>query len=184
MLITGIDPSARKIAIVSTHPTLKVSFVKAVVLYKSTEKQTPESLGRALDAMDEYISWADATDPRGERYAWVEDPVVGRGAAATIKQTYVNGVIRASLVRAGFRVYGAHPSTWKSQVLGTNRVSKAQVKARVRVAWPKIAGLVGNDGDLADAAAICLYGQSVLKTAKVYHAGLPRGAVRAGGGGP
>ena len=185
MLIAGIDPSAKKIAIVATHPTLNVTHVKSYVLYKASEKQTPESLGRALDAMDEFLAWAETVEPQGERYAWVEDPLVGRGGAVTtMKQSFVGGVIRASLARAGFVVYGVNVSTWKKQVVGSGAAKKPAVQAHIKKAWPKVAGLVGSDGDLADAAAIALYGQqTVAKAALIHDAGPARRAVQGRGPG-
>lgn len=163
ILVVGIDPSAKKIAIVAACPLLLVSHVEAFVLYKGTAKQTPESLGRALDAMAQFLVWADQAAPHGERYAWVEDPLVGRGGViTTMKQAFVGGIIRATLVNAGFKVYGVNVSTWKKDVCGTGLAKKPDVLRCVKTQWPKVEPLIGTDGDLADAAAICLYGQSVL----------------------
>lgn len=172
MLIVGIDPSARKIAIVATQTLLRVSHVKTYVLYKASERQTSDSMGRAVDAMLEFVEWAEAVEPRGERYAWVEDPVVGRSVTATTKQCFISGIIRGHLARAGFTVYGVNVSSWKKEVLGNGRAQKPAVKAHLKRAWPKIDGLVGNDGDLADAAAINLYGQDVIAKAAILDAGL------------
>lgn len=174
MLVVGIDPSAAKIAIVATHPVLNVTRAKSYVLYKAKERQTPATLGKALDAMDDFLVWADTVAPQGERYAWVEDPLVGRGGVSTtMKQSFVGGVIRASLARAGFEVYGVNVSTWKKSVVGNGAAKKPAVRTSVKQKWPKVDGLIGNDGDLADAAAIALYGQSVLATAALLDAARP-----------
>ena len=162
-LIVGIDPSAKKIAIVAAVPILHVSYVSAQMLYKSDQRQTPQSIGKALDVMRDFLEWADGVAPNGERLAWVEDPLVGRGGVVpTIKQAYVGGIIRGTLANAGFKVYGVNQSSWKKAVLGNGRAEKAQIKQHVKAMWPKIAGQIADDSDLADAAAINLYGQTVL----------------------
>jgi Holliday junction resolvasome RuvABC endonuclease subunit len=183
MLIAGIDPSAKKIAIVATHPTLNVSYVQSFMLYKTKETQTPASLGKALDAMDEFLAWAAGVAPQGEqRFAWVEDPLVGRGGVTTtMKQSYVGGIIRATLHNAGFTVYGVNVSSWKKDVLGNGRAQKPAVSAHLKRAWPKVHGLVGSDGDLADAAAINLYGRSVLAKAALMGPAGPAGGAVPGG---
>lgn len=165
-VIAGVDPSAKKIAIVATVPLLNVSKALTFSLYgKGQTKQTPESIAAALTAMEEFVAWVNQVAPNGERHAWVESPLVGRGGVlTTMKQAYVGGVIRAVLVRAGFTVHDVNQSTWKAR-LGAkgikgdhSRAVKADVKRIVRIVWPKIAGLIGDDSDLADAAAIAIYG--------------------------
>ena len=164
-LVVGVDPSARKIAIVATHPVLMTIHAESYILYKTTEKQTMASLGCAVTAMQRFLASVDGllTSPR---YAWVEDPLIGRGGAlTTMKQSYVQGIIRGMLVHAGFTVYGVNVSTWKKDIVGNGHAEKSDVLRAVKVRWPKIEGLVGSDGDLADAAAINLYGQAILDRA-------------------
>lgn len=162
-LVVGVDPSSRKIAVVAGDPHLPVQKTWAFPLYKTTEKQTPESLARALDCMDSVVADLAQWAP-GNRYAWVEDPLVGRGGpVATMKQSLVQGIVRGVLARSGFVVYGVNVSTWKKAVVGKGNADKADVGRTVRAKWPKVADLIGLDGDLADAAAICLYGQEVLR---------------------
>lgn len=165
MLVVGIDPSARKIAVVATHIVLNVSLAQSFVLYKTSERQTPATLGKALDAMDEFVEWADRVDPNGTRAAWVEDPLVGRGGVrTTMVQSYVGGVVRGSLARAGFEVHNVNVSSWKKAVTGSGKSQKPAVRYAVQQKWPKIMGMVGDDGDLVDAAAICLHGIAAQQT--------------------
>lgn len=175
-LILGIDPSSRKIAIAATNLGLPVQTLRAYNLYRTTEKQTPESLARALDYMEETVEEL-AGSFQGERYAWVEDPLVGRGGpVATMKQSLVQGIVRGVLARSGFTVYGVNVSTWKKAVAGSGRADKDDVRRAVRAAWPKVSVLIGNDSDLADAAAICIYGQGVLsRSADIRQAGVHQG---------
>lgn len=165
MLIVGIDPSAKRIAIVAHETILKVQAVKTADLYlKGETKQTMESLGRAVTAMEDFVAWADEVCPSSPRVAWVEDPLVGRGGTTTtVKQSYVGGIIRGVLVASSFQVYGVNVSTWKSQVCGNGRADKRDVSRAVGVRWPKIARLVGDDVDLTDAAAICIYAEECVR---------------------
>jgi hypothetical protein len=149
--------------VVARHLTLNVAKVKACTLYGTREKQTPEALLKALEFMEDYLHEVDLIAGKGARYAYIEEPLMGRGGVrTTVKQAYVGGVVRALLVRHGFTVYGVHVSTWKafhgvSSSQGTV-AAKANVARIVKTVWPKVEGLVAGDGDLIDAAAICLYG--------------------------
>lgn len=168
MLVVGVDPSARKIAIASKHLVLNVASTHVFTLYKATEKQTVETMGKALRDMALFVQWADDIAGNGEKCAWVESPLVGRGGVTTtMKQAYVGGIIRATLHEAGFKVYDVNVSSWKADVIGNGRATKADVRRAVRTQWPKIESLAGNDGDLWDAAGIALYGERVLHKAKV-----------------
>lgn len=162
-LILGIDPSAAKIAAVSYETITMAQGVGSEKLYpKGTTKQTPESLAAALDFMSHLLA-SVAHVTHGDRLAYIEAPLVGRGGtAATIKQARVGGIIQGCLAAAGFKVYEVHPSTWRSalgiRAKGTKAL-KAATRQYVQAEWPKIIPVVGNDGDLTDAAAICLYGR-------------------------
>lgn len=182
-LIVGVDPSAKKIALVAKHTVLNVARVQSYPLYKTREKQTPESIHRALLAMEDFLTGVADLSVPGQRFAWVETPLVGRGGVTTtMKQAYVGGVIRACLVQHGFAVYDANPSTWRSTlgIKGKGTVAlKANTARVVKTRWPKIVGLIDGDGDLTDAAAIALHGEQQVhqKGLLVGHAGPATGAV-------
>jgi hypothetical protein len=127
--------------------------------------------------------------PEDQRFAYVESPLTGRGGiATTMKQAYVGGVIRACLVEAGFTVYDAHPSTWRS-TLGmssgrgrTTAVQKIDAFAAVEVRDAKLSRLVAGDGDLTDAAAIALHGvEQVRKAGVIGDALAATGSLQGGG---
>jgi Holliday junction resolvasome RuvABC endonuclease subunit len=173
-LIAGIDPSAKKIAIVATHDVLQVVSAQSYPLYpKGVTRQTPESLGNAVAAVRAFLQWADQVAPGGTgRYAWIESPLVGRGGvSATMKQSFVGGIIRGMLYEAGFDVRDVNVTNWKREVTGNGRAEKPAVKVSVKQQWPKAFSLVERDGDLIDAAAIALYGRSVLGRADAIVAG-------------
>lgn len=166
-LVLGIDPSAKKIAVVGFQPETGTYRVESRNLYpKGATKQTPESLGNAAVFMRDFLAEAQVMASDGQRFAYVEEPLVGRGgASATIKQAYVGGIIRACLVEAGFKVYSVHPSTWRAG-LGITSKGTAAIKTATRQRLdPKLRGLVGNDGDLVDAGAIALYGADQVRKA-------------------
>lgn len=169
-LILGVDPSSQKIAIVGYVPETMSQLVMSEKLYpKGTTKQTPESLGSALTVMSHWLAEVAVVTSDDRRFAYVESPLVGRGGtAATIKQAYVGGIIRGCLSAAGFKVYDAHPSTWRASLSikarGTVAV-KAATQQYVQANWPKVMAEIGNDSDLADAAAICLYGRDQVRKA-------------------
>lgn len=186
-LILGVDPSAAKIAVVGFVPETLSQIVRAAKTYpKGTSKQTPESLSYALGFVSDLASEVAAVAPEGQRFAYVESPLVGRGGtAATIKQAYVGGIIRGCLAAAGFKVYDAHPSTWRSglgiKARGTDAV-KAATRQYVQAEWPKAMSEIGTDVDLTDAAAICLYGvEQVRKAGLIGAAATSRGAVQGDG---
>lgn len=183
-LILGIDPSAKKIAVVGIQPETMTYRVEATNLYpKGETSQSPASLHNAAIFMRDFLGEAQVMASDGQRFAYVEQPLVGRGgASATIKQAYVGGVIRACLVEAGFKVYDAHPSTWRAALgikIGKG-TSTAQAKAAIKQRLdPKLAGLVGSDSDLADAGGIALYGvEQTRKAALLVPAGPDGGGVQ------
>lgn len=186
-LIVGIDPSAKKIALVAKETVLNVQRAESFILYKGRETQTPETIFRAMVAMREYLTAIAPLIGDGPRHAFVENPIVGRGGVTTtMKQAYVGGVIRACLVEAGFTVHEVNQSTWKAHLGANTRVNKgkgkqtehqkANVYRAVKIRWPKIEGLIAGDGDLTDAAGICLYGESQIAAAAV-----PGGDARSAG---
>lgn len=167
MIYSGWDVSARRIAVVAHEPVLNVVSAQVFTLYKVGAKQTASTLAAALDAMDDFLRWADAIAPaEGQRLAWVENPLVGRGGVATtMKQAYVGGIVRGVLARAGFLVYDVNVSTWKHEVTGNGGASKTDVRLAVSGLWPKAGVLVRDDADLTDAAAVAIYGRRQIEKA-------------------
>lgn len=164
-LYAAFDPSAKKIAVAAVHPLTNTHVTKAWNLYaRGQTKQSNESIARADAAMDDVIRILDAMGS-GDRFAWVEAPLVGASVTSTLKQAYIGGIIRARMVRAGWTVYDVNVSTWKKVVCGTGRAEKAQVQQMVGAKWPKAAQTAGSDGDILDAAAMVLYGQEVVRKA-------------------
>lgn len=175
-LVIGVDPSAKKIALVALDPILGVSSVATFDLYgKGQKKQTPESVHAAMAGMNEVLNSIVHMMTK-QSYAYVEQPLVGRGGInTTMKQAYVGGVIQACLVERGFKVTVVHPSTWRAG-LGIKARKTEAVKAATRqlvmVRDPKLFAKVEADSDLVDAAAIALYGTD--KVAKIRRRASPK----------
>lgn len=167
MLCVGVDPSAKKIAFVAWSDLPAISYAQAYPLYEKRQtKQSIASIANAVTATEDFITWADRVAPRGtvRRLACIETPLVGRGGVTTtMKQAYVGGVIRSHLYLAGFEVSDINVSSWKKALTGRGDAQKADVARVVRIAWPKIGGLIGDDGDLADAAGICLVHRDAVR---------------------
>lgn len=160
-LILGADLSSKYLALVARHP---VTPTAAVVKYPLADKpSTPYSPKAAAEAMDCMLEYLDTVGrmavPGAPLMAYVEAPLVGRGGAkTTMVQSFVNGVVQACLVKAGFTVTLVNVATWKRIVCGRGDATKPDVARRVRSEWPSVGRACGTDEDLFDAAAICIYG--------------------------
>jgi Holliday junction resolvasome RuvABC endonuclease subunit len=88
-------------------------------------------------------------------YIYVERPFVGPNRRAAIDVGMVVGALRAELERLGVPHSLVDPAVWKTNVLGTSRVSKEEIKAWAIVRF----GLEDNLAqDYFDAACIAAYG--------------------------
>lgn len=179
-LVVGIDPSAKHVAAVGLE-TITRRFVSSKYrLYeKGQTRQDSRSIHAALVAMRDFTASVEHMAPAGDRIAYVERPLVGRGGVdATMKQSFVGGVIRAWLVEAGFHVYDVNVSTWRKTFgIATKGMTTSQAKAatsrKVRAANPTLWMAVQDDGDLIDAAAIALHGAEKVGTASTFQPAQP-----------
>lgn len=161
-LIVGADISSRSIALVARHPLTPTAMV---VKYEVSDGKRPFSsfnCGEALGCMYEFVDQVSVMAvPGSPRLAYIEAPVVAgaRNIQSTVKQAYINGVVQAAFVQAGFTVEMVPISTWKMVVVGNGSASKEQVARRIRGRWAPVHRSAAGDQDLLDAAAICLYGE-------------------------
>lgn len=160
-LIVGADLSSKSLALVARHPVTPTSAVVKYPLRTQAGRYTPAVAAEAMACMWEWLDTVQRMAvPGGPRLAYVEQPLVGRGGTnATIVQCYVNGVVQACLVQAGFEVTLVHPSTWKAALTHDPHATKDDVGRCVRSRWPSVHRACQGDTDLQDAAAICLFGQ-------------------------
>lgn len=164
-LIVGVDPSSKKIAIVASETMTNTVAAWSLIVSKPRETMSPGACARAQDRMDEFVLATARMSPY-DRHAWVETPLVASsgGVRATIAQAYIGGIIRASLVNAGFVVHDVHVGTWKKEVVNNGNAKKPDVARAVKTGWAKAWTLVEHDGDLIDAAAICQFGVRTYPT--------------------
>lgn len=160
-LIVGADLSSKYLALVAKHPvTPTAAVVKYPLGRRATDRYTPANSAEAMDCMLDYLDQiGPMAVPGAPRMAYIEAPLVGRGGAkTTVVQSYVNGVVQACFVKAGFTVELVYAQIWKKVICGNGGASKSDVGRRVRSRWPSVSRACNGDQDLTDAAAICLYG--------------------------
>lgn len=161
--IIGIDPSSKKLALVSLYDN--VVEAKSVTLGK---KAGPEACGVAMDWLNEYLHLH--AEPA---LAFVESPLVGRaGIRATMVQAFVGGVIQACFASADVPIYIVHASTWKAHLTGKSNCGKDDVRTALRTHWPEAFRESGGDPDLIDAAGICHYGRHVHRVRQTVATGV------------
>jgi len=92
-------------------------------------------------------------------YVYLERPFVGPNRKAAIDMGMVVGAIRAELDRAGVRHSLVDAAVWKTNMLGTSRVSKEEIKAWAMTRFHLSGTFIQ---DVYDAATIAAYGLSRL----------------------
>lgn len=165
--VVGADLSSKKIALVAKSP---VSPTVAAVTYDLGKTKTaaydPHNAAEALYSMHAFLDQIDAMALQGSsRHAFIEAPNIppGRGnVMGSLKQAYINGVVQAVFVQAGFTVEHVVVSTWKAKVVGHGRADKEDVLKYLRSVWPSAYKIARTDYDLGDAACIALFGQRKL----------------------
>lgn len=97
---------------------------------------------------------------------YLEEPLVfgaGGRISATIKQSYINGIVQASVGVTGATCLHVHPSTWKKSTTGNGRASKEEVQAFIREHASDHAAFIEGDEDLFDATAIVVHGRTIIE---------------------
>lgn len=163
-VIIGIDPAASHLASVTAREgrigavqpdlcdTSKVSF--------GSPWHTTHT-GLAMQWAWDILGVARAY---GDPVVYLEEPLVGRGGVkSTMVQAFTSGAVQAAFAMEGVPVHLVNVGTWKKEVLGNGRADKPAVMELVRHRWPDAAVATGGDQDLADAAAIAMYGCAQLR---------------------
>lgn len=164
-LIVAVDPSSKTLAFVAKNPVLPETFMahKAQLTEKKNGKHVPMCCLEAQRACHRFLEESDAmATTSGDRYLFIEEPVVGPGIKATVLQAFINGVVQACFLDYGYKVTLVHPSKWKADVCSNGSAKKPDVLKAIRAQWPKIAHTYGSDQDIIDAAAIHIYGERVV----------------------
>jgi Holliday junction resolvasome RuvABC endonuclease subunit len=103
------------------------------------------------------------------RVAFVESPTGGSklNIQALAKQAFVSGVVQACLIKTGYTVHLIPPTSWKAAVVGNGHASKDEVIRIIAGRWPKLSRAIGKDTDLNDAAALCIFGEEVVRRGQI-----------------
>ena len=165
-VVLGIDPSSRKIAFFSLG-TDGYSHTH-VVQVPTKVKNRAVLCAQIYTECYEYFELLDKSIP-----VFIEQPLMGRSAHATIVQAQSNGVVQAAATLAGMeRVYEVNVRSWKREVIGRGNADKAYIHSWLRSHHPSLADNAGDDQDLTDAAAVALYGQGCIARGDVIRSGV------------
>lgn len=166
-LIVGCDPASTRLAFVAKYIG---GITSASAKYPLGKRYTPDCAAEAMDLTLDFLHGIATMAPRDSaRVAFIESPVGGSklNVQALAKQAFVSGVVQACCIKAGYTVHLVPPSTWKQAVVGNGNASKVEVIRTIAAKWPKLSKTVGQDTDLNDAAALCIYGQEVVRRGQI-----------------
>lgn len=129
---------------------------------KLPELNIPERTYAAYDAIGVFLDGLGVLS--SYRHAFVEAPILGmtRDIQSTVKQATVSGGVQVALIEWGFGVHLVAPSSWKKAVIGKGNARKDEVGPIIEREWPGLWRAIHSDQDLLDAAALVLYGESVV----------------------
>jgi len=149
MRILGLDPGLQRTGwgIVEAEGS-RLGFVAA----GAVRTDAGEPLAMRLDAL--YRGLGEIIARYGPAEAAVEETVVNRNAASSLKLGQARGVVLLSAAHAGLRVGEYAAKSVKRAVTGTGAADKAQVAAMVLRLLPQC-GTLGADANDALAVAIC-----------------------------
>lgn len=171
VIIVGVDPSTKKIALVWTYDDDTAS--PGTWVYKLPDSQDyAKRCGTAFEATTKQLRKITQENPMAEVYVFIEEPVVGRGGAyATISQSKLHGAIVAACQVSGVvtQTRGVNNQTAKKQVVGKGNAGKPEIRTWVRLYWRKLEEQIngynkGDQQDVADAGMINRYGHKVVAT--------------------
>lgn len=162
MLILGVDPSTRKLAVTITKRRNQRTPEMAVI------KLPVDRADACAAAFREFFALlSDLREETGEdAHVFLEAPVLGRGGAySTIAQANVGGAVMAATAESGGFLRLANVSTWKKVVCGRGNMKKPEVAMAMEFVWPEAFAEAAGDQDLIDSAAINLFGEKRLRLA-------------------
>jgi Holliday junction resolvasome RuvABC endonuclease subunit len=151
MTVIGIDPSSKKIAlcITTSYELDEVPQLDVISL--------PAGGFQATGAAYREVFYFLQGIPSGQVY--LEAPIVGRNAWATIVQSQVGGAVMAAVENLKvWNLYMANVSSWKKQVAGKGNLTKPEIAEALQRIWPEAYDLCNGDQDLVDACMINRFG--------------------------
>lgn len=161
LVITGVDPSSRKLAVVTTFGDSTEPEMVTIDL----PADHAEGCGLAFRRFFEYI--AGLKERTGHApFVFLERPLVGVNVLSTIVQCFVSGSVQAACSEALVPIVLVENTKWKKNVISVGNASKPAISTWVRRNWPEAFELAAGDQDLLDAAAINRHGKMVTEAPK------------------
>ena len=172
-IVVGCDPSSKLLAATITFDR------RSPMLWKRTlpEGEYAMRADWAERHVNQLLTKLSKANPDARIFFFVELPVVGAGARATIAQAIVLGGTMTGARRGGAaEIHEVNNQRWKKTVVGSGAAKKPQIKKYVRLTWPVLWDMLPpcrckntctcGQQDLCDSACINAYGQSVLDLQK------------------
>lgn len=157
--VMGVDPSSKKLAMVSRVMGGSGFSAHAVELSKKNNSESCYlAYWKLRAAIDLELNRAGFEALR----VYLEKPVSGVGGpGATIPQAEVSGAMQTllwELYEKGLDIDWrlVNNTTWKKHVIGNGAADKVKISAEMKKIWPDL--WKNHDQDIIDAGAICLYG--------------------------
>ena len=146
MRVTGIDADTKSIAMVTFFGVKQFSRTQVKAPGRRAEDRFANLIRGFVENQGEWLL---------SDWVYVEKPVFGVNAKASIDQAYVVGAIRSILTLHGINNSLVDNTTWKKQVIGNGRASKEEIEMFARDVLDLPEGLTQ---DLYDASAIAQFG--------------------------
>lgn len=169
MKIAGIDLGKHRVSVVTYLLTsanvAQLKDVTTVLVHPTVRGQELHSLAKAVAGVSHSQQWD---------YAFIEEPLVGRGVKASMEISQTAGAILASLSAVGVHTELVNVATWKMQVIGRGNAGKQDIKVYLNENHPKYAAECESQ-DEYDAACIGLFGVETIRRARAITAPMEAG---------
>lgn len=169
MKIAGIDLGKHRVSVVTylltSENEVQLKDVTSVLVH-------PTVRGRELHTLSKAV--VGVSDSQQLDYAFIEEPLVGRGIKASMEISQTAGAILATLSAAGVHTELVNVGTWKQQVVGKGNAGKQDIKVYLDENHPKYAERCGSQ-DEYDAACIGLFGVETIRRARAITAPMEAG---------
>lgn len=167
VLIMGIDPSSRKLAIIVTDTANPPNVLEKHVILMPPKKEDV-TCGIVLRRFHPLLSAYQKMGYDVRVFIEKEVSVHGKGGAgAVIPQAEVMGVVLAVCYNLGVPVMKVENKTWKMSIVGNGNASKPQIAAWCSEYWKNAYDLANGDQDLIDASGINRYGKKLYPRKRI-----------------
>lgn len=164
-VVTGVDPSSRKLAITTSFGN---STADPEMVTIDLPQDHTKGCGLAFRKFYEYIHGLQERTGHTP-FVFMERPLMGfasKNVSATIVQSQIGGSVMAAAEEALVPLELVMHSTWKLNVISVGNASKPAIATWVRDEWPEAYDLACGDQDLLDSACINRYGHQTVNRPK------------------